>query len=344
MVRQNASVPLLAERPPDRPGRDAGASPNPFAFIVGCPRSGTTLLGRMADAHPALAIIHETRWIVRFFEKRTGITPDGLVTPDLVSALLDFRQFGELGIGPQALEPLLDGAAPVPYSSFVTSIFDLYGAMHGKTLVGDKCPRYVRSLPLLHGFWPAARFVHLIRDGREVCLSIVNWRSADRILGHFPTWASDRLSTAALWWEWHVRLGRENRDLLTEDNYREVRYEALVAAPPAVCAEVCQFLQLPYSDAMVRFHEGRVRTEPGLDAKQAWLPPTVGLRDWKSQMQQDDLERFEALAGDLLEELGYPRAVSRPSLAARKHAQALRSKFTEHVRARGQRVPQAWQA
>jgi hypothetical protein len=266
------------------------------------------------------------------------------VTPDLVSALLGFRQFGELGIGRQALERLLEGAAPAPYSSFVTSIFDLYGAMRGKKLVGDKCPRYVRSLPLLYELWPAARFVHLIRDGREVCLSIVNWRSANRILGHFPTWATDRLSTAALWWEWHVRLGRESGDLLTEDRYREVRYEALVAAPAAACAEVSEFLRLLYFDAMVRFHEGRVRTERGLDAKQAWLPPTAGLRDWRSQMQRDDLELVEAVAGDLLEELGYPRALSRPSAAAREHTQTLRSKFAEHVLSRGQRVPQAWHA
>jgi hypothetical protein len=325
----------------DQPDHVTGGSLNPFVFIVGCPRSGTTLLGRMVDAHPALAIIHETRWIVRFFEKRTGITRDGLVAPDVVTALLDFRQFGELGIGRETLEGLISGSTP-PYSSFVTSIFDVYGAMHGKVLVGDKCPRYVRSLPLLHGLWPAARFVHLIRDGRDVCLSIVNWRSADRILGHFPDWATDRLSTAALWWEWHVRLGRESGDVLTEDRYREVRYETLVATPPAVCADVCELLHLPYSDAMLRFHEGRLRTDPGLDAKQAWLPPTAGLRDWRSQMQPDDLERVEAVAGDLLGELGYGRAVSRPSASARDHAQALRSEFTEHVLGRGQRVPHGW--
>jgi hypothetical protein len=328
------------ERPLVQP--DSASSPNPFVFIVGCPRSGTTLLGRMVDAHPALAIIHETRWIVRFFEKRAGITPDGLVTPDLVSALHGFRRFGELEIGRQTLENLLEGAASLRYSSFVTSIFDLYGATRGKPLVGDKCPRYVRNLPLLHALWPGARFVHLIRDGRDVCLSIVNWRSSDRILGHFPTWTGDRLSTVALWWDWHVRLGRESEGLLGNDRYREFRYEALVAAPPAVCAEVCEFLQLPYSDAMLRFHEGRVRTDPGLDAKLAWLPPTVGLRDWRSQMQPDDLERVEAVAGDLLEELGYPRAVPRLSTVARERAKTMRSTFAEHVRARGQRLPQGW--
>jgi hypothetical protein len=75
---------------------------------------------------------------------------------------------------------------------------------------------------------------------------------------------------------------------------------------------LCQFLGVPYDDAMLRFHEGRERTEPNLDAKKAWRPVTQGLRDWRSQMSQQDVERFEAATGDLLDELGYERAVPNP--------------------------------
>jgi hypothetical protein len=126
--------------------------------------------------------------------------------------------------------------------------------------------------------------------------------------------------------------------------YHEVRYEALVADPGAACAEICEFLQLPYVDDMLRFNEGKLRSEPGLDAKQAWLPPTPALRDFKSQMQADQLERVEAGAGDLLEELGYPRATAALPAATRDRARAIRDQFAAHVVARGQRVPEAWQA
>ena len=64
---------------------------------------------------------------------------------------------------------------------------------------------------------------------------------------------------------------------------------------------------MPYADTMLEFHEGRTKTKPGLDAKRAWLPITSGLRDWRSEMPTEDLERFEAAAGDLLDELGYER-------------------------------------
>jgi hypothetical protein len=54
---------------------------NPYVFIIGCPRSGTTLLQCIVDAHPAIAVAFETHCITRWFEERTGLTPEALVTP-----------------------------------------------------------------------------------------------------------------------------------------------------------------------------------------------------------------------------------------------------------------------
>ena len=70
---------------------------NPYLFIVGCPRSGTTLLRRLVDTHPLVAVIDEMRWIASFFERREGLTPEGLVTPELVDRLLGIRQVCHFG-------------------------------------------------------------------------------------------------------------------------------------------------------------------------------------------------------------------------------------------------------
>jgi Sulfotransferase family len=139
----------------------------------------------MADAHPQLAVIHETQWLPRWYERRIGITPEGTVSPELIDRLLEFPRFLELRIEREDLEALLDGGRPVSYSSFVRGIFDLYGKAQGKTLVGEKSPGYVRYLPTLHGLWPDARVVHIVRDGRDVCQSVMNWRKADRNPGKF---------------------------------------------------------------------------------------------------------------------------------------------------------------
>jgi hypothetical protein len=317
---------------------------NPFLFVVGCPRSGTTLLQRLLDAHPQLAVIDETRWIDRWFAEPKGVTPEGFATQTLVSNLLEFPRFARLGLRRQELEGLVNGGGHVSYPAFVSGIFDLYGKSQGKPLVGDKTPRYLRSIPMLHEFFPDAKFVHLIRDGRSTCLSVLNWQKASKLSRTFPTWNEEPVATAALWWEWQVRLGLEAGSSLGPRLYREVRYERLVADPAASCRELCSFLGLVYDEAMLRFHEGRRRDDAGLDAKKAWLPPTPGLRDWGAEMSEEEIARFQAAAGGLLRELGYPLTVTRPSAGVARGTAEIRDAFARELRARGRRLPRAWAA
>ncbi len=315
---------------------------NPYLFIVGCPRSGTTLLQRMVDAHPHITITPEIHWITGNLKKRRLLTPEGLVTSELVSRLVEHRRFAQLEIAREDFEALIGSGAPVPYSTFLIGIFDLYRKLKNKRLVGNKTPAYVKSLPTLHALWPRAKFVHIIRDGRDVYLSIMNWKKADSTAGRFVTWTEDPVLTTALWWERKVRLGRQGGHPLGPELYYEMRYENLVTHPENECAKLCDFLGLPYDNAMLRFHEGRTRTDPGLSAKKAWLPITPGLRDWRSQMSAEDIERFEAVAGDLLNELGYSRAFPCLRPETLKHASRIRDLFTQDVRSRGNRLPERW--
>jgi sulfotransferase family protein len=321
---------------------------NPFVFIVGCPRSGTTLLGRLVDAHPDIAVIHEGRFVADWFERRRGLTPQGTVTPELVQALLEYRPFEHVDVGREQLERLIRSGDHLPYARFVSAVFDLHGRAHGKRLVGDKTPHYVRSIPTLHSLWPSAKVVHLIRDGRDVALSALRWRKVVERGGSVARYAAfheDRLSTVAVWWEWLVRLGREDGAALGPELYHEVRYEALVADAGRECARLCDFLGLPYDARMLSFHEGRVRDEPGLDAKKAWRPVTPGLRSWRSEMSTEDVTRFEAAAGGLLDELGYVRGVPDPPPEAAEHARLVRRSFASELRdSRRRRLPSYWPA
>lgn len=307
------------------------AGRNPYLFVVGCPRSGTTLLRRMLDAHPELAITPETHWIPRYLEQGIGVTPEGIATPELVSSLIASPKFSRTGIRRGELESLLQTSDPMPYADFVRGFFDLFGHIQGKPLVGDKTPGYVRCLPLLHELFPESRFVHLIRDGRDVALSALGWRRASKLAARFSTWKTHPVLTAALWWEQHVRDGQEAGESLGSGTYHEVRYEALIADPTGEAQSICAFLDLAYDEAMLRYHEGRTRSEPGLSAKKAWLPPTPGLRDWRAQMRREDVERFEAMAGELLDELGFPRAAREPSAEARELAAEIRSALDEDL-------------
>jgi hypothetical protein len=286
---------------------------NPYVFIVGCPRSGTTLLRHIVSAHPQIVITPEAHWIPLWFERRKGLTPEGLVTSELIPELLAHAKFAMFRLGAEGLMSLLEGGQPTSYASFVTAIFDLYGMARGKKLVGNKTPDSVRRMHTLHALWPHARFVHLIRDGRDTALSLMNWpKVRNKKPGTFATWKDDPVSTAALWWELNVRRGREAGQSVGPELYREMRYESLVAHPKQECAALCEFLGLAYDEAMLRYHETLGKVEPSPAARHDWQPITSGLRDWRTQMPSDDVERFEAATGALLTELGYPRAFPQP--------------------------------
>ncbi len=306
---------------------------NPVVFIIGCPRSGTTLVRHIVGAHPLIAMTPEAHWIPKWFEKRRGLTPDGLVTPDLIAKLLAHPKFALFRLGREDLMTLMGTGEQRSYASFVTGIFDLYGKSQGKVLVGNKTPDAVRKLDTLHALWPQARFVHVIRDGRDVALSMFNWPGVEQKKpGTFATWKDDPASTAALWWELNVRRGREAGASLGPELYHEMRYESLVAHPERDCAALCAFLGLPYDEGMLRFHEARANTDEGLKAGHGWRPITPGARNWRTEMAPADVERFEAAAGALIDELGYPRAFPEPRPDAVAHSTRVRDRLANEPR------------
>ena len=313
---------------------------NPYVFIVGCPRSGTTLLRRMVDAHPQIAIIPEIGWLASRYELRQGLTDAGMLTTAFLESLPKKGGFGRytpLPIPRQEIESRL-ASTPLSYADFIRWLFDRYGQDRGKAFVGNKTVDHVLSIGTLHSLWPQAKFVHLIRDGRDVCLSVLAWRRAPKLASRFTTWNEEPVTTAALWWEWHVRRGREAGKSLGPALYYEMRYESFVQQPAEECAALAAFLGVPYDEAMVRFHERREDRKPGPDAKHAWLPATPGLRDWRTQMPADQVQRFEAATHDLLDELVYPRSSGHVPRESLERAHDLRLQFE------GQPLPQYWQA
>jgi len=307
---------------------------NPYLFIVGCPRSGTTLLQRMVNAHPDIAITPESHWIPRLYVKAWALTSEGRVKPKLIRRLLAHPKFGRLKISPEEIVEWTGNGKQISYGNLVSRIFDLYGERHGKPLVGDKTPDYVRSIETLHRLWPSARFVHVIRDGRDVALSMMDWPKSCPKPGDFATWREDRVSTAALWWEVNVRMGRQAGESIGHELYYEVRYESLVRRPREESAALCGFLGVPHSDAMLRFYEVAAASDPGLETRRAHLPVTPGLRDWRAELSPQDNERFEAAVGALLDELGYARVVPRLRTELLDHASRIRHLLAEDPRAR----------
>jgi hypothetical protein len=162
---------------------------------------------------------------------------------------------------------------------------------------------------MLAAMFPEARFVHIIRDGRDVALSTM---AIDGV-------SADAVGTAFNW-KARVGAGRSAGRALGPGRYHEVRYEALVDEPSPVVAGVCRFLDLEFRPEMLRFFERPEAAPPRVQEnprhRRLAEPLSRGERSWRTHMTASDLEAFEAVAGGLLSELGYERGAGRPSRAA----------------------------
>jgi hypothetical protein len=286
----------------------------PLVFIIGCRRSGTSLLGTIFDSHPAMAMAHEARFPATMAGRRDRYElPTGF---DVATFLGDLRReggFRRMNLDPTVVQDALARPPVTTYADAIRRVFSTYALAQGKRCYGDKMPGYVLHLPSLAELFPEARFIHIIRDGRDVALSLVDLWFAERGVGQ-----------AAMFWKRRVEAGRSGGRRLGPSRYQEVRYEDLVEHPEETVPRLCEFAGLGFDEQMLKFFqrgdEVVARTGNPELHQRLLLPPTSGLRDWRSQMGRGDLAMFEVLAGNLLSNLGYERATSHVALGARVDA------------------------
>lgn len=282
------------------------------AVLVGCERSGTTLLRAMLDRHPALAVPPESYFLVTLGRRSTRYArgDGGFDAPAFVDDLLAEPDFRRWALPPDEVRAAVLAARPRDVAAAARAVFALHATREGKPGYADKTPAYVLALPRLAAMLPEARFVHLVRDGRDVALSLV-----DR--SHKPP---DTVAEAALWWRRRVLAGLDAGAALGPDRYREVRYEALVADPEPVLRELLAWLGLPWDAAVLdpgrRAGEIAAAFDHPDQHTSLRRPVTVGLRDWRSAMSSSDARVFGALAGEALARTGYDPGPA-PDLRAR---------------------------
>jgi hypothetical protein len=191
------------------------------------------------------------------------------------------------------------GLAPGEALRFVLAApYAAYAAKDGKARWGDKTPHYVHHVEELLGLWPEARFVVLVRDGRDVALSLRRMP-----FGPNNAWA------AAQWWARGIRAG-EAAQHAHPGQVLTVRYEDLARDPAAVVPRVCAFLGLSFTGDMLALD--RVDPARVVADQRGWFPTlfdginTGSIERWRREMHVRDQRIFAALAGPELARLGYP--------------------------------------
>jgi Sulfotransferase family len=303
-------------------GRSEPTAPAPF--VVGVGRSGTTLLRMMLDAHPQLAIPPETHFINPFIQASGRIR----FTPQTACRAIvgdQRRRWNDFGLDQAELLARFERVEPFNTSDALRAFFGLYAQKHGKSRWGDKTPDYLRKMRKIQRTLPEARFIHVIRDGRDAGLS-QNARIAKR--------GKDPVPPRELARRWRKRIVKSRIDAAEVEGYLEVRYEDLVLDTEGVLRRVCQLIELEYDPAMLDYHEraeerlqemagalpareGRPEREAGerVDAHALTTRPPDAERVavWKREMSDAENAEFEEAAGYLLDELGYETATPQAS-------------------------------
>lgn len=284
----------------------------PPVFIVGCDRSGTTLLRVMLSRSPLLHIPRETGFIPELWRRRHEYEdftrPRGrwYFIRDLqrTQATSKTYAFDAFGLDAETVEAELAARAPIDYAGAVTMLYAMSAEREGKSNWGDKTPRYILHVPLLAQLTPNSRFVHIIRDPRDVAASMLA-----------AGWAGSFRRAATFWVE-RVKAGRKAGRALGMERYREIRYEQLVQEPEQELKKLGAWLGLSYTPEMLRFQQDFTHAVP--DEHRDLFPllehPVDPSRAfaWKHSMSRHAIAEVEAVAGNLMSDLGYQPTGVRP--------------------------------
>jgi hypothetical protein len=269
-------------------------------FVVGCPRSGTTLLQLMLHSHPRIAIPPETRFMLDIYERRLefGDLADPANRRRLAEAITGPKatRFHELGLDAGEVSKLIADAPPTLGSALGT-VLQAYAGRFGKPRWGDKRPAYVMHMDALRRLFPTAQFVHLVRDGRDCVASLKSM-----------PWYHEDSHHAAATWSRAIDLGRKYARTMPAGSYHELRYEDLITRPEQELTALCGFLGEEFHPAMLQPDKAARIAVPG---RKTWHTGTheavnaARAGTWRDRLDPWEISLCETVLAGGLRHHGY---------------------------------------
>ncbi len=268
---------------------------NPF-FIVGHPRSGTTLLRMILCGHSNLFIPEETGFIP--FLK---VDPAKTLTKHDVDAVIQrINKLNYYWRGlPLSSEQIYRSLSEHNLSALLDFLFQLQIQPYHAARWGDKTPLYVQYMKNILEIFPKAQFIHMIRDGRDAALSaLVKWGNQSRYMD---------LDYLLRNWVRNVTTGCLVGKSLSPQQYYEIRYENLVVEPEQTLRGICMFLNEPFELNILDHTLIAESLVPGPDNHYETLQPinTRSINRWKKEFSSFENKKSVRIAGNLLSSLGY---------------------------------------
>lgn len=264
-------------------------------YVVGSPRSGTKLLRDLLNRNPHINLCDpESHFIPHLFHK-FGAQPDHFA-PNLDEFFAEFDKMPFQIYARRMGKPVMTRAdfdvltVAKTWDDALSVILRFYGDQDAPqdAIWGDKTPSYVLCMPLLKKITPNARFVHIIRDPRDVALSV------------HAAWKHNILRSAKKWAR-NVAAGRRDGRTLGDD-YIEVYYEDVIRDPATTLGRVCAFLDIPYSDDMTTL--ARPSENIGSAAGKTFID-SANLGKFRKLLREKDQRRIEEIVFEQAKDTPY---------------------------------------
>lgn len=269
-------------------------------FVLGCGRSGTKFLYHTLLSAGGFAVYHAESNAFNLIGLRFGDLAVRENRRAMLDAWLNSKLFERSGLTREEIEPrVLDECRNA--GDFLRILMGTIARKQGMSRWAESTPLHLLYLPLIKKLIPNALIVHIIRDGRDVAVSLnkIGW------IRPFPWDRTRSLVLAGIFWKWIVSKGRRYGSAMGQD-YMEVRYEDLVQNPRNVLASLGEFIDhdLDY-DRILSVALGSVNDPNSSFRGDAGGREKNPVGRWKSLLKPDEIAELESAISDLLIETGY---------------------------------------
>jgi hypothetical protein len=285
-------------------------------FILSNPRSGSSLLRIICDSHQQLSVPPESGFMEWWYQKYKNWNVSDSKNSDRIiqfcSDLESSKKFETWNFDIHLFKDLISTELPSSYSQLLTLVYTSFGLQQGKNIVacGDKNNYYIKKTKLIHDVFPKAKFLHMVRDGRDVATSYKALKNLESTSKYIPKLPNNITEIANEW--------QENNQILTSffktlpaHQVLTVRYEDLILKLEEECKKITNFLNVPFDKNMLNYYNinKALNLEPKetLDWKKKTLekPDVSNIGKYKELLSKEEITLFNSIAKQTLNQFNY---------------------------------------
>jgi len=269
-------------------------------FLFGMERSGTTMVSLLVGAHPLIAVPYPVAGLWYELADRFAQNNQPLIEQDcrdLITAVLSHQRISDWDVRLDfaAVEAQRRGQR---FSDIQAAVYQAYAAAKDKPRWAQMDIATIDHIAQVARWFPDARFVHLVRDGRDVALS-----------HQTMPYGAGNIRDCALAWQQRMAVCRALGDLIGPERFYHLRYEDLILSLEPTLKDLCAFLNVDFSPRMLAYRETIDEKVPD---DRLWLWPNLRqppdpnkVARWKREMRPAQRLVFEDIAGNALAAFGY---------------------------------------